>query len=55
MLREAIQQSSDTYFYEIARQLGINKIAEMGRRFGLGKVTEIDLPNERSGLMPTSA
>ncbi len=54
-LREAIQQSCDTYFYEIARQLGINKIAEMGRRFGLGKVTEIDLPNERSGLMPTSA
>ena len=54
-LRTAIQQSCDTYFYEIARRLGINKIAEMARRFGLGSVTGIDLPNERSGLMPTSA
>ena len=54
-LRTAIQQSCDTYFYEISRRLGINKIAEMGRRFGLGTVTGIDLPNERSGLMPTSA
>jgi len=54
-LHTAIQQSCDTYFYEIAQRVGINKIAEMGHRFGLGKLTGIDLPNERGGLLPTSS
>jgi penicillin-binding protein 2 len=54
-LNGALQQSCDTYFYEISKRVGIDKIAEMGRRFGLGQVTGIDLPNERGGLMPTSA
>jgi penicillin-binding protein 2 len=54
-LNGALQQSCDTYFYEISKRVGIDKIAEMGRRFGLGRVTGIDLPNERGGLMPTSA
>jgi len=53
-LNSAIQQSCDTYFYEIAKRVGINKIAEIGRRFGLGSATGIDLPNERAGLMPTT-
>ena len=54
-LNGALQQSCDPYFYEISKRVGIDKIAEMGRRFGLGRVTGIDLPNERGGLMPTSA
>ena len=54
-LHTALQQSCDTYFYEIAQRVGINKIAEMGYRFGLGKLTGIDLPNERGGLLPTSS
>ncbi|NKB19677.1 MAG: penicillin-binding protein 2 [Alphaproteobacteria bacterium] len=54
-LNGALQQSCDTYFYEISKRVGIDKISEMGRRFGLGRVTGIDLPNERGGLMPTSA
>ena len=54
-LNAALQQSCDTYFYEIAKRVGIDKIAEMGQRFGLGQSTGIDLPNERGGLMPTSA
>ncbi len=54
-LNAALQQSCDTYFYEIAKRVGIDKIAAMGRRFGLGQSTGIDLPNERGGLMPTSA
>ena len=54
-LNSALQQSCDTYFYEIAKRVGIDAIAEMSRRFGLGSKTGIDLPGERSGLVPTAA
>jgi penicillin-binding protein 2 len=50
---EAIQKSCDIFFYEIARKTGINRIAAMAERFGLGAPTGIDLPNERPGLVPT--
>ena len=49
---EAIEQSCDVYFYDIALRCGVNRIAEMARRFGLGTVTGIDLHGERPGLMP---
>lgn len=51
----AIEESCDVFFYEISRRVGIDKIAEMARRFGLGTETGIDLPNEHAGLMPTRA
>ena len=51
----AIKNSCDVYFYEIARRVGIDKIAETAKRFGLGVYTGIDLPNERPGLMPDRA
>lgn len=51
----ALQQSCDTYFYEISKRTGIDSIAAMARRFGLGALTGIDLPGERSGLIPTAA
>lgn len=54
-LDEAISQSCDVYFYEISRRLGIEKIAAMAHRFGLGLPTGIDLPGEEAGLMPTQA
>ncbi|MBM3554745.1 MAG: penicillin-binding protein 2 [Alphaproteobacteria bacterium] len=50
---EAIEQSCDVYFYDLARKVGIDRIAEMGRRFGLGQSFRIGLPGERPGLMPT--
>ena len=52
-LREALTQSCNVYFYEAARRAGINRIAAMGRIFGLGAPTGIDLPHERGALMPT--
>ncbi|MGH6719048.1 MAG: penicillin-binding protein 2 [Alphaproteobacteria bacterium] len=52
---EAIQQSCDVYFYDVARRAGIDRIAAMGQRFGLGGTTGIDLPGEKPGLMPTTA
>lgn len=51
----AIQQSCDVYFYEISKRVGVDNIASMARRFGLGSKTEIDLPGEKSGLIPTAA
>ncbi|OAN52943.1 penicillin-binding protein 2 [Magnetospirillum moscoviense] len=54
-LHNAIKGSCDVYFYEIARRAGIDKIAEVANRFGLGTTTGVDLPNERPGLMPNRA
>lgn len=54
-LAEAISQSCDVYFYELSRRIGIEKIAAMAQRFGLGLPTGIDLPGEKEGLMPTRA
>ena len=51
-LVDAIAQSCDVYFYDIARKVGIDAIAEMARRFGLGDRLGIDLPAERPGLIP---
>jgi penicillin-binding protein 2 len=48
----AVMQSCDVYFYEIAKRTGIERIAAMARRFGLGDTLGIDLPSEKSGLVP---
>jgi penicillin-binding protein 2 len=52
---EAIAQSCDVYFYELARKVGVDGIAAMARRFGLGARLDIDLPGERPGLVPDRA
>ncbi|MBK1663365.1 penicillin-binding protein 2 [Rhodospirillum rubrum] len=51
----ALAESCDVYFYELARRCGIDRIAEMARRFGIGEVLDVGLPGERGGLMPTRA
>jgi len=52
-LREALTQSCDCYFYEAARRVGVDRIAAMGERLGLGVTLGVDLPHERPGLLPT--
>lgn len=52
-LHEALAQSCDVYFYEIARRCGIDRIASMARALGLGERSGLDLPGERAGLIPT--
>ncbi|HEX5079355.1 MAG TPA: penicillin-binding protein 2 [Geminicoccaceae bacterium] len=54
-LVDALSQSCDVYFYELARKVGIDPIAAMARRFGLGARLGIDLPGERAGLVPDRA
>lgn len=52
-MRSGIKLSCDVYFYEMAKRLGINRIAAMARRFGLGVELDIELPGTRRGLVPT--
>lgn len=52
---QAIEQSCDTYFYDIARKVGIDRIAEMSKRFGLGEAYGVKIDGESSGLVPTKA
>lgn len=52
-LHDALAQSCDCYFYEAARRVGVDRIAAMGERLGLGVKLGIDLPHERRGLLPT--
>ncbi len=49
---QALQHSCDIFFYETAQKIGINKIAEMARKFGLGQKTNVGIENEKSGLIP---
>ena len=51
----AIQRSCDVFFYETSRRLGIDRIEEAARKLGLGAPTGIELPGERSGLVPSRA
>lgn len=54
-MRSAIMASCDVYFYEMARRVGIDRIAAMANRFGLGVDLDIELPGTRRGLVPTRA
>jgi penicillin-binding protein 2 len=53
-LHRAIVESCDVYFYNLGKLVGVDKIAKYARAFGLGQITGIDLPREKSGLIPTS-
>ncbi len=48
----ALAESCDIYFYDIARQVGIDKIAKMARKLGLGQKLGIEIPSEAAGLIP---
>jgi penicillin-binding protein 2 len=52
-MASGLEESCDVYFYETARRVGVDKIAEMAKRLGLGEFTGIDLTGERRGLIPT--
>ena len=54
-LQGGLKNSCDVFFYETARRTGIDKIAAMANRFGLGVKLDIDLPNVRPSFVPTRA
>jgi penicillin-binding protein 2 len=51
-LVSSLAESCDVFFYKISTELGIDKIATMARKLGLGKQYGFDLLEERSGLVP---
>ena len=54
-LRNAIKQSCDTYFYETARKLGVDRLSITASKFGLGdEVLKEYFPNEKKGLVPNT-
>ncbi len=52
-LEQALIHSCDVYFYLMAEKLGIDRIESFAKSCGFGKPTGIDLPHERSGLVPS--
>jgi penicillin-binding protein 2 len=52
-LKRAITVSCDTYFYQLGRRLGIHGIQDILVQFGFGHLTQIDLKEEASGLVPS--
>ncbi len=52
-LNQAITESCDVYFYDMASRWNIDEMHDIASRFGLGARTGIDLPVERPGLFPS--
>ncbi len=53
-LHQAIVESCDIYFYELAFNLGIDRLHDFSAQFGLGKRTGLDIPSERRGILPST-
>ncbi len=53
-MRDGIKQSCDIYFYEVARRLGIDRLSETAKKFGLGKRVLKGFLEERSGVVPNT-
>lgn len=54
-LKNAITQSCDVYFYDLARTLGIDRLHDYLAQFGFGSRTGVDISGERPGLLPSPA
>jgi len=51
-MRKALKNSCDVYFYDLAQTVGIEKIADMGRRLGLGQLFDIGIQGAKAGIVP---
>lgn len=54
-LARSLAESCDVFYYEIAQKVGIDKIAEMGKRLGLGIRHDLPMSAISEGIMPTKA
>lgn len=52
-LHDAIVQSCDVFFYSLGHRLGVDNLAKYALKLGFGTLTHINLPGEKSGLIPT--
>jgi penicillin-binding protein 2 len=53
-MRKAIATSCDVYFYDLANQMGVDRIHAYLAQFGMGSLTGIDIPGEKNGLLPST-
>jgi penicillin-binding protein 2 len=54
-LKRAISESCDVYFYQVGLRAGVDNLAKMANKFGLGVKSGIEMEHEKSGLTPTKA
>ena len=54
-LSRALSESCDVYFYDVAQKVGIDRIAEMGKRLGLGERHDLPMSAISEGVMPNKA
>jgi penicillin-binding protein 2 len=54
-MHTALPKSCDVYFYAYGRQVGIDAIADMARRLGLGQKYDLPLPGQAAGIVPDTA
>ncbi|PWR20275.1 penicillin-binding protein 2 [Zavarzinia aquatilis] len=54
-VQAALEQSCDCFFYDVARKVGIDRLSDFTRKFGLGEKLGIELPGEKPGLIPNTA
>jgi penicillin-binding protein 2 len=52
-IRGALEQSVNTYFYQLAYDLGIDRMHDYLAQFGFGQPTGVDMPNENTGVLPS--
>lgn len=52
-LHKALMVSSDTYFYSLGPEIGVDALHDFSKQFGFGQVTGIDLDGERRGILPS--
>ena len=53
-MRTAIKRSCDVYFYEVARLLGVDRLSETAKKFGLGRKVFEDFIEEKQGVVPNT-
>jgi len=53
-MRTALKKSCDVYFYEVARRLGIDRLADTAKKFGLGKKVLKNYDEEKAGVVPNT-
>ncbi|MCA1934451.1 MAG: penicillin-binding protein 2 [Asticcacaulis sp.] len=53
-MRHALKYSCDTYFYHICNRPGVDRIAAMAHKLGLGELFDLEIEGQKSGLVPTT-
>ena len=53
-MHKAIVVSSDTYFYSLGPEIGVNALHDFTKQFGFGQITGIDLEGEKRGVLPST-